>query len=137
MDWSDAFSTFIRVHACISRQVLAEWADDAPLLGLNAAFVARCAEVHDAFQNGNFAIAGRSWTAILTANETSTRDQTLLLARMAYIHIIEDLPTALCEVTVSKAEYDEVYGFIVACLDRVSGQTKRAAEARSASSRGS
>lgn len=123
-----AFTTFLRIHACISRHVIAEWHDDAPLLRLNTAFVSRCVEVHNAFYTGDYATAGRSWTAVLTANETTSRDQTLLLARMAYVHILEDLPAALCQVAVSKAAYDEVFGFIVACLDRVSNQTRRAVE---------
>lgn len=127
-DSPDAFTTFLSIHACISRHVITEWAEDATVLNLNTAFVTRCVEVHDAFLAGDFPTAGRSWTAVLNLNSATTGDTTLLLARMAYIHILEDLPAALCKARVPKSDYDQVYGFIIACLDRIATQSHRSVE---------
>ena len=127
---NDAFTAFLQIHACISRHVLAEWPDDLSVIRLNTKFVNRCIEVHDSFYARDFVACGRSWMMILTVNELAKGDTTLLLARMAFTHILEDLPFALLECEVDRESYDSVYFFIVACLDHV-GKQRRTPESPS------
>jgi hypothetical protein len=122
----DAFSFFLATHACISRHVLIEWPEDPSMLALNTRFVERGLAVCRIYEEQGAASEHLSpkWASVLRENDETPHNYSLLLARMAYVHILEDLVTALDGLDVKKEDYDDVYGFIVACLERLQREKK-------------
>jgi hypothetical protein len=129
-DWGDSstdvFGAFLKIHSCVCHRVAASKLASDSLLKLNHLFVQRCLDTFQAFQEGDFSPRRLSsgWIAIyddwIQLEESANDSRSLvLLARMAVVHILEDLENVLFYVDIDKSEYDAVFYFIVDCIDRV------------------
>jgi hypothetical protein len=110
----------------VCHQVVKSNSASEGLLRLNHLFVEKCLEAFQAFEEGDFSPPRLSWLWVqiyddwLLEQESGTDSGfSILLGRMAGVHILEDLENVLFYADVNKKEYDAVFDLIVECVDRL------------------
>lgn len=127
----DALFVFVRVHHCIC----AELENDSgynSLKNINEIFADQFAKVYGNIRLGDVLRRDVSdkWISAICAYRKSPHNYLTVLPRMAYAHILDDLPECLLLTSITKESYDSIFEVIIGCLGNVLSATAGDSAAR-------